>query len=156
MFAAISNSLRQSCLVASRVRTVQVARPFSALVNNRLQSSKTGETDAEFDQRYINYFSRPDIDGWEIRKGMTDIHALDLVPEPSIVIAALKACRRVNDYALAVRILESVNHKCGPSKKTIWPYIVQEIKPACEELGILLPEEMGYEKPELWKEVHHD
>ena len=28
---------------------------------------------------------------------------MDLVPEPTIVAAALRACRRVNDYALTTR-----------------------------------------------------
>jgi len=132
-------------------------RAFSVLANNHLQSGKA-ESDEEFDARYIAYFSRPDIDGWEIRKGVTDLQAMDLVPEPSIIISALKACRRINDYALAVRILEAVYSKCGPAQKTIWPYVVQEITPACEQLGILLPEQMGYDKPELWKgdnrEIH--
>lgn len=31
----------------------------------------------------------------------------------------------------------------------VWPYIKQEIKPTLDELGILTPEEMGYDKPEL-------
>lgn len=66
------------------------------------------ESEEEFDTRFENFFNRPDIDGWELRKAMNDIHADDLVPEPKIVIAALKACRRVNDYALAVRYLEAV------------------------------------------------
>lgn len=35
----------------------------------------------------------------------------DLVPEPRIIIAALKACRRLNDYSLAVRYLEAVQVK---------------------------------------------
>ena len=39
--------------------------------------------------------------------------------------------------------------KCGKSVGTIWPYIVQEIKPSLDELGILTPDEMGYDKPEL-------
>lgn len=32
----------------------------------------------------------------------------DLVPEPKIIDAALRACRRLNDFASAVRILEVV------------------------------------------------
>ena len=32
----------------------------------RLMSSKAQETDAEFDARYVAYFNRPDIDGWEV------------------------------------------------------------------------------------------
>jgi len=73
-----------------------------------VRCSHTQETDEEFDNRYERFFNRPDIDGWEIRKAVNDLQGYDLVPEPKIVIAALKACRRVNDYALAVRLLEAV------------------------------------------------
>ena len=66
------------------------------------------ENDQEFDLRYENFFNRPDIDGWEIRKAMNDLQGYDLIPEPKIVIAALKACRRLNDYALTVRYLEAI------------------------------------------------
>lgn len=107
------------------------------------------ETDDAFDARYENYFGRSDIDGWEIRKAMNDLQGEDLVPEPKIIIAALKACRRVNDYALAVRYLEAIQDKCGNRVSEIWPYIKQEIKPTLDELGILTPEQMGYDKPEL-------
>jgi cytochrome c oxidase subunit 5a len=72
-----------------------------------------------------------------------------LVPEPKILTAALKACRRVNDYALAVRILEAVKDKCGGRVNEIYPYLIQEIRPALTELGIDTPEELGYDKPEL-------
>ena len=79
---------------------------FLALVSVRC--SHTQETDEEFDRRFEHFFSRPDIDGWEIRNAVNDLQGYDLVPEPKIVIAALKACRRVNDYALAVRFLEAL------------------------------------------------
>ena len=72
-----------------------------------------------------------------------------MVPEPSIIIAALHACRRVNDYALAIRYLEAVQDKCGVHVNKIWPYLEQEIRPTLDELGILTPTEMGYDKPEL-------
>ncbi|CAL1293627.1 unnamed protein product, partial [Larinioides sclopetarius] len=113
-------------------------------------SSKKEESDEEFDARYEAYFNRPEIDEWEIRKAMNDLQGMDLVPEPKIIIAALKACRRLNDYALAVRFLEGVKDKCGIRVKEIYPYILQEIRPTLDELGVLTPEEMGYDKPELW------
>ena len=28
----------------------------------------------EFDARYEAYFNKPDVDGWEIRKAMNDLH----------------------------------------------------------------------------------
>ena len=54
-------------------RTVRAAvkpslvRP-SLVSQARLMSSAATESDAEFDSRYVAYFDRPDIDGWEIRK----------------------------------------------------------------------------------------
>lgn len=73
-----------------------------------VRCSHTRETDEEFDSRYEHFFNRPDIDGWQVRKAVNDLQGFDLVPEPKIVIAAMKACRRVNDYALAVRFLEAI------------------------------------------------
>lgn len=75
---------------------------------------------------------------------------MDMVPEPDVVIAALQACRRVNDYALAIRFLEAVKDKCGPHVDTIYPYILQEIGPTMCQLGIDTIEELGYDKPELY------
>lgn len=80
---------------------------------------------------------------------MNDLCGMDLVPEPKIIVAALKACRRVNDYALAVRFIEAVKDKCGNRVNEIYPYVIQEIRPTLTELGVNTPEELGYDKPEL-------
>ena len=85
---------------------VQSARTLPVLetvTSNRKFSTKVS-SEEEFDRKYVDYF-RPDIDGWEIRKGMADLVAMDLVPEPEIVAAALRACRRVNDFSLTTRSL---------------------------------------------------
>ncbi|XP_046999316.1 cytochrome c oxidase subunit 5A, mitochondrial [Schistocerca americana] len=123
-------------------------RAACSAIPSRLMSSHT-ETDEEFDARYEAFFNREDIDGWEVRKAMNDLVGFDLVPEPKIINAALRACRRINDYALAVRFLESVKDKCGSKVEEIYPYVIQEIRPTLEELGINTPEELGYDKPEL-------
>lgn len=60
-----------------------------------------------------------------VMQAMNDLCGMDLVPEPKIIIAAVKACRRVNDFALAVRFLEAVKEKCGSKQKEIYPYILQ-------------------------------
>ena len=57
-------------------------------------------------------------------QAMNDLSGMDLVPEPRIVIAALNACRRLNDIALAIRFLETVKDKCG-GKAEIHNYILQ-------------------------------
>jgi cytochrome c oxidase subunit 5a len=100
---------------------------------------------------------------------MTDLQGHDLIPEPKVVSAALRACRRINDLALAVRFLEAVHIKCGTKKHVdqVYPWILQEvsatacacacahgadaqIRPVLDELGISTPEELGYDKPELF------
>ena len=100
---------------------------------------------------------------------MNDLSGMDLIPEPKIIIAALHACRRLDDIALAIRFLETVKDKCGNRVNEIYPYIVQvqlvrcfhldvavssvvfvqEIQPTLDELGLNTVEELGYDKPEL-------
>ncbi|XP_064100300.1 cytochrome c oxidase subunit 5A, mitochondrial-like [Macrobrachium nipponense] len=134
---------------AARCTVLDGSVRVPAAMVTRSMSKVSTETDDEFDARYVAYFSRPDIDGWEIRKAMNDLSGMDLVPEPKIIIAALHACRRLNDFALAVRFLESVKDKCGPKVKEIYPYVMKEIQPTLSQLGISTPEELGYDKPEL-------
>lgn len=146
-------------LAAIRTTTAsKKALPICAIqIRTRFNPSNPGlafprdgieETDEEFDERYVKYFSRPDIDGWELRKGINDMANFDLVPEPKIMIAVLHACRRVNDHSLAVRYLEAVWRKAN-YKKEITDYLMQEISPTLKELGISTPEELGYDEPEL-------
>ncbi|CAD5119305.1 DgyrCDS7932 [Dimorphilus gyrociliatus] len=143
--------------VASVVETAARANlSATSIVSRRCMSKHVVESEEEFDARYESFFNRPDIDGWEVRKAMNDIHADDLVPEPKIVIAALKACRRINDYALAVRYLEAIKDKTGPKQGEIWPYMLKELQPTLSELGISTPEEMGYDKPEFASESVYD
>lgn len=143
--------LRSSfCRIHSIVRNVCIQNIGRTSVSqSRLISQHSAESDDEFDNRYEAYFNRQDIDGWEIRKAMNDLAGMDLVPEPKIVNAALRACRRVSDFALAVRFLEAVKSKCGGRVQEIYPYILQEIRPTLDELGVSTPEELGYDKPEL-------
>lgn len=42
------------------------------------------------------------------QRNLNNAFAYDLVPSPSVLTAALKAARRVNDYPTAVRIFEGM------------------------------------------------
>uniref|UniRef100_G1MTQ8 Cytochrome c oxidase subunit 5A, mitochondrial n=1 Tax=Meleagris gallopavo TaxID=9103 RepID=G1MTQ8_MELGA len=116
-----------------------------AVQHARCYSHGSQESDEEFDARWVTYFNKPDIDAWELRKGVNTLVGYDLVPEPKIIDAALRACRRLNDFASAVRILEVVKDKAGPHKE-IYPYVIQELRPTLSELGISTPEELGLDK----------
>lgn len=147
--SAMSKALGQESRVTSIYSIQQIRNRYNPR-NPGLAFPKEGieETEEEFDARYEKYFNKPDIDGWELRKGINDMQNFDLVPEPKIMIAVLKACRRVNDHSLAVRYLEAVWRK-AEYKKEIVDYLMQEIRPTLNELGISTPEEMGYNEPEL-------
>ena len=89
-------------------------------------------------------FCRPEIDEWELRKGLNELYGHDLVPEPKIVNAALRACRRLDDFAMSVRLFEMIKEKSGGSKE-IYNYIIEQCKPTMQELGVNTPEELGLE-----------
>ncbi|KAJ8784341.1 hypothetical protein J1605_008346 [Eschrichtius robustus] len=103
--------------------------PAAALQSIRCHSHGPHETDEEFDARWVTYFNKPDIAAWELRKGMNTLVGYDLVPEPQITDAALRACRRLNDFASAVRVLEVVQDKAGPHKE-IYPYCFSSLPTA--------------------------
>ncbi|XP_034032138.1 cytochrome c oxidase subunit 5A, mitochondrial [Thalassophryne amazonica] len=131
---------------ASGVRALaRTQRVCQAPLASRYYSHGKQETDEEFDARWVTFFNRPDIDPWELRKGMNTLVCYDLVPEPKILEAALRACRRLDDLASAIRILEAVKDKAGPHKD-IYPYVIQELQPTLQELGISTPEELGLDK----------
>lgn len=74
-------------------------------------------------------------DLFEVQRGLNNCFAHDLVPSPSVVEAAVRAARRVNDYATAVRVFEGIREKV--ENKSQYEAYVQELKPLREELGKL-------------------
>ncbi|VDN84570.1 unnamed protein product [Brugia pahangi] len=105
--------------------------------------------DKRLDQHYMDIFNDPNIDGFFLRGAMQDLHELDIIPDPDICDAVLRACRRVNDFALAIRFIESLREKCVLRRWT-HKWLLDKIKPTMDELGIPTLEEMNYDKPELF------
>ncbi|XP_003739765.1 cytochrome c oxidase subunit 5A, mitochondrial [Galendromus occidentalis] len=138
-------AVRQGVL-CQRVAPAIGARSFSAAVE---------ETDAEIDAHFEAYFKRADLDPWLLRKGLYDIHRRDMIPNPEICKTILKACRKLDDYALTTRFLEALKFKCR-GEPALLAFILKEIKPTMDELGVSTLEEMGYDKPELWLEYPDD
>ena len=112
------------------------------VVERRHFSSKKEESPDVFDAKWEAYFDNPSLDSFGLKKGLNELYGHDLVPEPKIVVAMLKAARRLNDVALSIRILEAVKDKAA-GDLTIYNYIINTIKPTLEELGISTPEELG-------------
>ena len=114
-----------------RSRPVLVSR-----VAPRLARSSSGahhqETFESFTERYVNFFQSAE-DLFEVQRGLNNCFAHDLVPAPAVVESALRASRRVNDFATAVRIFEGIKEKV--ENKTQYQAYLDELKPVREELG---------------------
>ena len=85
-----------------QVSLVVLEQPLP-LLTARKYSTKLQKESEDFEMKYVEYFTRDDIDGWQIRKGVADLMASDLVPRPEVIAAALRACRRVDDFSLVAR-----------------------------------------------------
>ncbi|KAH9904734.1 cytochrome c oxidase polypeptide VI [Xylariomycetidae sp. FL2044] len=110
---------------------------FSTTVARR--SDHGEETFEEFTARYEKEFDGVQ-DVFELQRNLNNAFAYDLVPSPSVLQAALKAARRVNDYPTAVRIFEGIKAKV--ENKGQYQAYLDELKPLREEFGVLLKEDM--------------
>ncbi|KAF9449969.1 cytochrome-c oxidase chain VI [Macrolepiota fuliginosa MF-IS2] len=97
------------------------------------------ESFESFSERYVNFFENAE-DLFEVQRGLNNCFAHDLVPSPGVVEAAVRAARRVNDYATAIRIFEGIKEKV--ENKQQYELYLQELKPLREELGLTLKEEL--------------
>jgi len=104
------------------------------------------ETDELFDAKWVGFFSIPTLDEFELKQGFNDLLSMyDGVPEPEVFEAALRAAKRINNFAIATRIIEGITFKSGNDKK-IYNYIIDQLKPTLDELGISTLEELGFDK----------
>ena len=117
--------------------------------------------------RYEKEFEKVN-DVFELQRNLNNAFAYDLVPAPSVIIAALQAARRVNDYPTAVRIFEGMTIttlrilgtpkgiegrlttvffcttgiKAKVENQTQYDEYVKELQPIRDELGVNLKESM--------------
>ncbi|KAJ6485839.1 COX5A-domain-containing protein [Mycena sanguinolenta] len=121
---------------------LRASRPTVArrvLASSRFYSEHAQETFESFSTRYETFFNQAE-DIFEVQRGLNNCFAHDLVPAPSVIEAAVRAARRVNDFATAVRIFNGVKVKVE-NKKQYQDYL-DELKGLREELGITLEEEL--------------
>ncbi|KAG6848720.1 Cytochrome c oxidase subunit 6 [Arthromyces matolae] len=130
----LSTALRAAARPAVSAR---VMRATPSLV--RFSSGHAQESYESFSERYVKFFEAAE-DLFEVQRGLNNCFAHDLVPSTSIVEAALKAARRVNDYSTAVRIFEGVKEKV--ENKQQYQAYLEELKGIREELGISTKEEL--------------
>ncbi|KAI9481604.1 MAG: peptidase family M41-domain-containing protein [Benjaminiella poitrasii] len=115
------------------IRSVpNVSRPL--LMGQRFYSA--GHEDESFEsytERYVKFFDNVE-DLFELQRGLNNAFAYDLVPAPSVIESALRACRRVDDFATGVRIFEGLKDKVENQKQ--YEQYLSELEPLRKELGI--------------------
>ncbi|KAL2055432.1 hypothetical protein ABVK25_004240 [Lepraria finkii] len=97
------------------------------------------ESFEEFTARYEKEFDNVN-DVFELQRNLNNAFAYDLVPSPSVIIAALRAARRVNDFPTAVRIFEGIKAKV--ENKGQYDEYLRDLEPLREELGVNLKEDL--------------
>lgn len=115
------------------------ARVSNALVARAYSSAHDDESFDSFSERYEKFFAGVE-DLFELQRGLNNCFAYDLVPSVGVITEALKASRRVNDFATSVRIFEGIAQKV--ENKGQYAQYLEELKPLREELGITLKEDL--------------
>jgi cytochrome c oxidase subunit 5a len=126
---------RSSAALNLRATTPAIAVAASPSLLARRAMSSSGhqqETFESFTDTYVKFFQSVE-DLFELQRGLNNCFAHDLVPAPSVIEAALRAARRVDDFSTAVRILEGVKEKVE-NKKQYEAYL-EELKGVVDELG---------------------
>ena len=117
---------------ALRARPAAPVTPARALAVRWAHSAHGEETFEQFTERYVSFFQTAE-DLFEVQRGLNNCFAHDLVPAPAVVEAALRAARRVDDYATAVRVFEGIKEKV--ENKQQYQAYLDELKGVREELG---------------------
>ncbi|KAI8933124.1 Cytochrome c oxidase subunit 6 [Plenodomus lindquistii] len=110
---------------------------FSQSAVRKSDDAHAEETFEEFTARYEKEFEKVN-DVFELQRNLNNCFAYDLVPSASVITAALRAARRVNDFPSAVRVFEGIKFKV--ENKGQYAEYLQELEPIREELGIPLKE----------------
>ncbi|KAI0311988.1 COX5A-domain-containing protein [Amylostereum chailletii] len=129
----------RSQVVSTLLRARPVALRATPALARPSSSGHGQETFEQFTERYVSFFQSAE-DLFEVQRGLNNCFAHDLVPAPSVVESALRAARRVNDYATAVRVFEGVKEKV--ENQSQYKAYLDELKGIREELGIETKEEL--------------
>ncbi|KAF9196458.1 Cytochrome c oxidase subunit 6 [Haplosporangium sp. Z 11] len=79
----------------------------------RNYSSDHGEESFEhFTECFVKFFDNVD-DVFELQRGLNNAFGYGFVLSPSVISAAVKAARRVHDYATVIRVFEGLKVKTG-------------------------------------------
>lgn len=126
---------RPNAKMMPRMRVGQVSgiRSFHNQYEDLSYEEFTKSFEQQFDEAY---------DLFEVQRILNNVFSYDLVPAPTVIERALRAARRVNDYATASRVFEALREKVETQNQ--YQAYLDELKDVREELGIDLREELEH------------
>lgn len=129
---------------SKQVKLVEIPQAHEAKMFWRKWGTRATDNlpDEQFDEMWVHFFCNPALDRYELRRGINIYYMFDAVPEPTVLKAIMFGCRRLNEFALTIRMLEAVKTKV-PKDPEVYNWIMQEIQPTLDELGIVGPEALG-------------
>jgi cytochrome c oxidase subunit 5a len=98
-------------------------------------------TVSEYESRWTTFFNSSAYDQFELQRGLNHAFSFDIVPTVSVLEAALRAARRLGDYAAAMRVFGALRQKCKDDKE--YEGYVRHLDSLKMELGISAPEDIG-------------
>ncbi len=123
-------------------------RPYS----KELDPANKNDYDAFVDQ-WRSHF-RSVEDNFELERGLNHIFAADWVPSLEVIEEAIKASRRLNTFATAVRILEGLENKAYKPEQ--YHEYLRHLSPLLKEYGVVEKKDLGdfevYRDRDPWKE----
>jgi cytochrome c oxidase subunit 5a len=94
-----------------------------------------------YESKWIAFFTSPGLDQFELVRGLNKSFHFDIIPTIPVLEAALRAARRLDDFATASRVFGALREKCKNTKE--YNQYVRYLNPIKQELGISSPEEFG-------------
>lgn len=94
-----------------------------------------------YESRWTQFFTTEAYDQFELQRGLNSCFSYDIVPTVPVLEAALRACRRLNDFSQAVRIFGALREKCKDDAE--YHDYVKYLQPIKDELGVPAPEDIG-------------
>ncbi|KAK9476545.1 Cox6p: cytochrome c oxidase [Lipomyces japonicus] len=142
VFRSVVRSSQVRRAICINARPAIVAAPRLAFLR-KYSSAHDEETFEEFNARFEKEFDGA-YDSFEVQRILTNAFSYDHVPSPAVIIKALEAARRVNDFATAVRVLEAVKLKVP--KPEYYTAYLEEVDAFRKNLGVPLAEELFPER----------
>lgn len=121
-------------------RLSSLTRPLWA-VQKRWFLAEERVNATEFEAQWIKFFEQECEDSFEVQRGLNCCFERDIVPQATVLEAALLAARRHNTFSTAARIFWALRSKVDNENQYL--AYLEYLKPTMDKLGVLTSFDLG-------------